>query len=182
MIVTPHNCSRFVTTELSTPFGGGNFSFNVGMSFDDDPRKAAATPAAPLVQVPICSVANHTRSAAGFKRSSLTRKPNAIINTPLAVNSMCAITMPRNHATADGGINPTAQPTVIWRTPRNRVQRLRFAFKLSVSIVIRSTKGGVLQKTYPQKSLNYISNAVNKSLWQTRRNTPFSHYRVICCN
>ncbi len=32
----------------------------------------------------------------------------------LAVNSMCAITMPRNHATADGGMNPTTQPTMIW--------------------------------------------------------------------
>ena len=30
------------------------------------------------------------------------------------------ITMPRNHATAVGGMKPTTQPTVIWRTPRNQ--------------------------------------------------------------
>ncbi len=44
--------------------------------------------------------------------------------------------MPRNHATAEGGINPTTQPTVIWRTPSSKVQRLRFAFKLSMSIAM----------------------------------------------
>jgi hypothetical protein len=56
MTFTPHS-SRLVATRLSTPCGGGNFSFNVGMSFDEDPLKAAASPAAPLVQVPSCSVA-----------------------------------------------------------------------------------------------------------------------------
>ncbi len=116
--------------------GGGNFSLIVGMSFDEAPMKAAATPAAPFAQVPICSVANHAFNAAGLSRSSLTRNPNATIKTPLAVNSMCAITIPRNHATAEGGMNPTMQPTVIWRTPRISVQCLTFAFKLSMSVVM----------------------------------------------
>ena len=77
------------------------------MSFDEAPMKAATTPAAPFVQVPICIVANHTFNAAGLRRSSVTNKPNATIKTPLAVNSMCVLTMPRNHSTADGGMNPT---------------------------------------------------------------------------
>src|SRR6185369_9697861 len=136
MMVTPHNWSEAETIGLSVPWGGGNFSLSVGMSFDEAPMKAAATPAAPFVQVPICSVANHTFNAAGLRRSSVTRNPNATINTPLAVNSMCAITIPRNHATAEGGINPTIQPTMIWSTPRIRVQRLIFAFKASMSVVI----------------------------------------------
>ncbi len=42
------------------PFGGGNFSFSVGMSFDEDPRSAASRPAPPFVQVPICSGADQT--------------------------------------------------------------------------------------------------------------------------
>ena len=70
---------------------------------------AAATPAAPLDQVPICNVANHNFRAAAPRYNSLTNNPNTIISTPLAVNSMCAITMPRNHATAEGGISKTAQ-------------------------------------------------------------------------
>ena len=87
-MVTPHNWSRPDTSGWSVPRGGGNFSLIVGMSFDEDPMKAAASPAAPLVHVPICSVANHVFSAVGLRRSSLTRKPNATIKTPLAVNSM----------------------------------------------------------------------------------------------
>ena len=43
----------------SSPCGGGNFSFNDGISFDDVPMNAAASPAPPLVQLPICKVANH---------------------------------------------------------------------------------------------------------------------------
>src|ERR1051326_8048 len=104
MIVTPHNCSDAETIGLSTPFGGGNFSLIVGMSFDEAPVKAPITPAAPFAHVPICNVANHIFHAIGLKRSSLTKKPNATIRTPLAVNSICAITMPRNHATAEGGM------------------------------------------------------------------------------
>lgn len=134
MMVTAHNRSKPETIGLSVPCGGGNFSLIVGMSFDEAPMKAPAIPAAPFVHVPICNVANHTFNAVALRWSSLTKKPNAIINTPLTVNSMCAITMPRNHATAGGGMSPTAQPTVIWRTPRIRVQRLRFAFKLLMSV------------------------------------------------
>ena len=136
MMVTPHNLSEPETIGLSVPCGGGNFSLSVGMSFDEAPMKAAAMPAAPFAHVPICSVANHTFNAAGLRRSSMTTKPNATIKTPLAVNSMCAITIPRNHATAEGGMNPTTQPTVIWSTPKIRVQRLIFALKLSISVVI----------------------------------------------
>ena len=87
MIVTPHNKSEPETIGLSAPCGGGNFSLIVGMSFDETPMKAAATPAAPFIHVPICNVPNHTFNAAGLRRSSLTRKPNATIKTPLAVNS-----------------------------------------------------------------------------------------------
>ncbi len=136
MIVTPHNISEPETIGLSVPCGGGNFSLIVGISFDEAPMKAAATPAAPLVHVPICSIANHTFSPAGLRQSSWTRNANATIRMPLAVNSRCAMTIPRNHATADGGIKPTTQPTVIWRTPRIRVQRRSFAFKLSRSVVM----------------------------------------------
>ncbi len=138
MMVTPHNLSEPETIGLSVPPGGGNFSLMVGMSFDEAPMKAAAAPAAPFAHVPICNIANHSFNAVGLNWSSLTRNPNATIKTPLAVNSMCAITMPRNHATAEGGMNPTIQPTVIWRTPRIRVQRLMLAFKLSMSVVIIS--------------------------------------------
>src|ERR1035441_4884077 len=135
-MVTPHNLSEPETIGLSVPPGGGNFSLIVGMSFDEAPMKAPARPAAPFAHVPICSVANHTFNAAGLSRSSLTRNPNATIKTPFAVNSMCAITIPRNQATAEGGMNPTIQPIVIRRTPRIRVQRLIFAFKLSIVIGI----------------------------------------------
>src|SRR6185437_9932945 len=136
MMVTPHNWSEPETIGLSAPCGGGNFSLIVGMSFDEAPMKAPASPAAPFVHVPICNIANHTFHVSGLSLSSRTKKPNATIKTPLAVNSICAITMPRNHATAEGGMNPTTQPTVIWRTPRIRVQCLRFAFKLSMSEAI----------------------------------------------
>jgi hypothetical protein len=141
MMVTPHNLSEPETIGLSVPFGGGNFSLIVGMSFDEAPMKAAATPAAPFAHVPICRVANHNFNAAGLRQSSLTRKPNATIKTPLAVNSMCAITIPRNHATAEGGMNPTIQPTVIWSTPRIRVQRFIFALKMSMSVFMGCRKG-----------------------------------------
>ena len=68
MMVTPHNRSEPVTIGLSVPCGGGNFSLIVGMSVDEAPMKAAATPAAPFVHVPICNVANHTFRAAGVSR------------------------------------------------------------------------------------------------------------------
>jgi hypothetical protein len=48
MMVTPHTLSEPETIGLSVPLGGGNFSLIVGMSFDEAPMKAAATPAAPL--------------------------------------------------------------------------------------------------------------------------------------
>src|SRR6267154_2174549 len=44
--------------------------------------------------------------------------------------------MPRNHATAEGGMKPIRQPTMIWRTPRIKVQRLSLAFKPSMSVAI----------------------------------------------
>jgi len=142
-MVTPHNRSVLVTIGLSAPFGGGNFSVIVGISFDEAPTRAAATPARPLVHVPICKVANQTFNATGPRWSSLTRKPKATIKTPLAVNSMCAITIPRNHSTAGGGMNPTIQPTVIWRTPSINVQRLRFAFSISVSVATGMSRQGI---------------------------------------
>src|SRR6185312_9116013 len=137
MIVMPQSCRRPETNGFSVPLGGGNFSLSVGISLDDAPMNAAATPAAPLVQVPICKRANHTHNNARPNASWPTRKPNATIKTPFAVNSMCAMTMPRNHSTAEGGMNPTAQPTVICKTPRNNVQRLMLALRLSRSPVIR---------------------------------------------
>jgi len=79
MMVTPHNRSVLVTIGLSDPFGGGNFSVIVGMSFDEAPMKAAATPAAPLVHVPICKVANHTFNAAGLTGPAKTMSAMAFL-------------------------------------------------------------------------------------------------------
>ena len=75
----------------------------------------------------------HQTSATGLRRSSLTRKPNATIKTPLALNSMCAITMSRNHCGRRGEPDHAANRDL---KPLSR-QRLRLSFKRSMSVATR---------------------------------------------